>query len=95
MQEELTELLNQIRLFENLKECYQVRIFYIESNSAGLSESEMNEVKLNKLLSAKEVETISIKLAQLHRQYDNLHYKMIEQKTNSSMQNDESRNAAD
>ena len=95
MEEELSAIMNQIRLFENLKECYQVRIFYIESNSVGLSESELNERKLNKLLSAKEVETISFKLAQLYVQYDKLHYEMIEQKTNSSMQNNESRNGAD
>ena len=63
--DELNATTNQIRLLENLKECYQVKMYYLGGKSSGLSESELNEIKLNKLLAAKEVETLSFKLAQL------------------------------
>jgi len=94
MEEELNSLMNQIRLLENLKECYQVKVYYLGSNSSGLNESELNDLKLKKLLAAKEAETISYKLAQLYVQYDNLHFELIQNKTNSSMQNEEPRNGA-
>ena len=63
-----------------------------ERASIGLSESELNELKLQKLVLAKEVETISFKLAQMYVHYDNLHFEIIKNKTNSSMQNGNSRN---
>ena len=87
--------MNQIRLLENLKECYQVKVYYLGSKSSGLSESELNDIKLKKYLAAKEAETISYKLAQLYVQYENLHFELIKNKSNSSMQNEDSRNGAD
>jgi len=87
--------MNQIRLLENLKECYQVKMYYLGGKSSDASESELNDMKLKKLLAAKEVETLSIKLAHLYVQYDKLHYEMIAEKTKSSMQNDEPKNRAD
>jgi hypothetical protein len=94
MEEELNSLMNQIRLLENLKECYQVKVYYLGSNSSGLNEWELNDLKLKKLLAAKEAETISYKLAQLYVQYDNLHFELIQNKTKSSIQNEEPRNGA-
>ena len=91
----MTITMNHIRLLENLKECYQVKMYYLGSKSIGLTESESNELKLQKLLITKEVETISIKLAQMYVQYDNIHFEIIKDKTNSSMQNGDSKNGED
>jgi hypothetical protein len=87
MEIDLLEKMNQIRLYENLKECYMVKLYYLGSKSCGLNENEANELKIQKLLLSKQIETITFKLAQLYVDYDNFYQALIDYKTNISMLN--------
>ena len=80
--------MNDIKLQENLKECYLVKLYYLNSKSVGLEENEINELKLQKLLIIKEVENITYSLAYLYIEYDKLYNSMIDYKTKLSMNND-------
>lgn len=93
MEIELLTLLNNIRLHENLKECYLVKLYYLNSNSVGLEENELNELKLQRLLIIKELEDITFSLAYLYVEYDKAYNEMIDFKTKLSM-NDGKRNEA-
>ena len=95
MEIELSSVFDKIRLHENMKECYQVKLYYLNSKSSGLEECEMNELRLQKLLLIKEIETLTYKLAYLYVEYDKLHNAIIEHKTNISMQNGESNTRPD
>lgn len=88
MEIELRSLMNDIKLQENLKECYLVKLYYLNSKSVGLEENEINELKLQKLLIIKEVENITYSLAYLYIEYDKLYNSMIDYKTKLSMNND-------
>lgn len=81
--------MDEIRLHENLKECYLVKLYYLNSKSVGLDENELNELKLQKLLLVKEIESITYTLAYLYVEYDKLYHSLIDYKTNSSMKNDD------
>ena len=85
--------MNDIRLQENLKECYLVKLYYLNSKSVGLEENEINELKLQKLLIIKEVETITYSLAYLYIEYDKLYNSLIDYKTKLSMNNDNTNGA--
>ena len=93
MEIELLTLLNNIRLHENLKECYLIKLYYLNSNSVGLDENELNELKLQRLLIIKELENITFTLAYLYVDYDKAYNEMIDFKTKLSM-NDGNRNGA-
>jgi hypothetical protein len=93
MEIELKSLMNDIRLQENLKECYLVKLYYLNSKSVGLEENEINELKLQKLLIIKEVETITYSLAYLYIEYDKLYNSLIDYKTKLSMNNDNTNGA--
>ena len=47
MEIELRSLMNDIKLQENLKECYLVKLYYLNSKSVGLEENEINEFLKN------------------------------------------------
>lgn len=81
MEIELLTLLNNIRLQENLKECYLVKLYYLNSNSVGLQENELNELKLQRLLIIKELEDITFSLAYLYVEYDKAYNEMIDFRT--------------
>ena len=81
--------MDDIRLHENLKECYLVKLYYLNSNSVGLNENELNELKLQKLLLIKDIEAVTYNLAYLYVEYDKLYHSLIDYKTNSSMNNDD------
>ena len=81
MEIELLTLLNNIRLHENLKECYLVKLYYLNSNSVGLEENELNELKLKRLLIIKELEEITYSLAYLYVEYDKAYNEMIDFRT--------------
>jgi len=81
MEIELLTLLNNIRLHENLKECYLVKLYYLNSNSVGLEENELNELKLKRLLIIKELEDITYSLAYLYVEYDKAYNEMIDFRT--------------
>ena len=85
--------MNDIRLQENLKECYLVKLYYLNSKSVGLEENEINELKLQKLLIIREVETITYQLAYLYIEYDKLYNSLIDYKTKLSMNNDNTNGA--
>ena len=93
MEIELLTLLNNIRLHENLKECYLVKLYYLNSNSVGLEENELNELKLKRLLIIKELEDITYSLAYLYVEYDKAYNEMIDFKTKLSMNNDNTNGA--
>jgi hypothetical protein len=93
MEIELLTLLNNIRLHENLKECYLVKLYYLNSNSVGLEENELNELKLKRLLIIKELENITFTLAYLYVEYDKAYNEMIDFKTKLSMNNDNTNGA--
>lgn len=93
MEIELLTLLNNIRLHENLKECYLVKLYYLNSNSVGLEENELNELKLQRLLIIKELEDITFSLAYLYVEYDKAYNEMIDFKTKLSMNNDNTNGA--
>jgi len=93
MEIELLTLLNNIRLHENLKECYLVKLYYLNSNSVGLEENELNELKLQRLLIIKELEDITFSLAYLYVEYDKVYNEMIDFKTKLSMNNDNTNGA--
>jgi len=93
MEIELKSLMNDIRLQENLKECYLVKLYYLNSKSVGLEENEINELKLQKLLIIREVETITYQLAYLYIEYDKLYNSLIDYKTKLSMNNDNTNGA--
>ena len=88
MEVDLNTIMKHIRLLENMKECYQVKLYYSGSKSSGLTEAEQNELTLQNLLTSQEIETISFKLAELYNEYDRVHHSLINYKTNSSMNND-------
>ena len=90
MEIDLQAVIKRIRLLENLKECYKVKLYYLGSKSSGASECEMNDLELQKLLCVKEIETIIFEVSHLYIEYDNLHCQVINQNINSSMQNDKS-----
>jgi len=87
MEIELRSLMNEIRLQENLKECYLVKLYYLNSKSVGFDESELNELRLQKLLIIREVENITYSLAHLYVEYDKLYNSFIDYKTKLSMDN--------
>ena len=89
MEIELKSIMDDIRLHENLKECYLVKLYYLNSNSVGLNENELNELKLQKLLLIKDIEAVTYNLAYLYVEYDKLYHSLIDYKTNSSMNNDD------
>ena len=93
MEIELTSLKNDIRLHENLKECYLVKLYYLNSKSVGLEENELNELKLQKLLLIKEIEAVSYSLAYLYVEYDKLYNSLIDYKTKLSMNNGDTNGA--
>jgi hypothetical protein len=88
MEIELKNFLDDIRLQENLKECYLVKLYYLNSKSVGLDENDINELKLQKLLIIKEVETLTYSLAYLYIEYDKLYNSLIDYKTKLSMNDD-------
>ncbi len=83
--------MDNIRLNENLKECYLVKLYYLNNNSVGLDENELNELKLQKLLLIKEVEAITYTLAYLYVEYDKAYNEMIDFKTKLSMNDDDTK----
>lgn len=93
MEIELKSLMNDIRFQENLKECYLVKLYYLNSKSVGLEENEINELRLKKLLIIKEVETITYSLAYLYIEYDKLYNSLIDYKQKLSMNNDNTNGA--
>lgn len=93
MEIELKSLMNDIRFQENLKECYLVKLYYLNSKSVGLEENEINELRLQKLLIIKEVETITYSLAYLYIEYDKLYNSLIDYKTKLSMNNENTNGA--
>ena len=80
--------MSDIRLHENLKECYLVKLYYLNSKSVGLDEIDLNELKLQKLLIVKEIETIAYSLSYLYIEYDKLYNSFIDYKTKLSMNDD-------
>jgi len=88
MEIELKNFLDDIRLQENLKECYLVKLYYLNSKSVGLDENDINELRLQKLLIIKEVETLTYSLAYLYIEYDKLYNSLIDYKTKLSMNGD-------
>lgn len=80
MEKELSETQNEIALLQNLKECYTVKLYYLGNNSSNFTESEINELKLQRYSLQDSIQNLTIRLSQLTVHYENLYAHYIESK---------------